>query len=356
MAASSRPRLLAISHEYTLTGAPVCLLHALRRLSGDFDILVASHTDGPLRRHFIESGFHTIVVPNLNRDANYAASLLLSYDAVFANTVIAFPAIHAAHHMKKPSFWYLHEALIVNSYIQMFGQPLVDAFSLASRLLVPCEFSRKLYAPVRQDSAIVRYSIEPMEQIPTEPGAGQTRPLKVLMLGTVIHRKGHDTAVIAMRELRDVNVELTMVGSHPEPQFAAHVQQLAAGMPNIRFAPAVDWSQSLATLAQHDVLIVPSRDEVTPMVILEAMAIGRPVIASSCGGVPEMIEHGVSGLIHRAENHTELAAAIRSLATDESRRASITREAYARVRDLYSQEQQREALLGVIRPHLTTQS
>jgi glycosyltransferase involved in cell wall biosynthesis len=67
-------------------------------------------------------------------------------------------------------------------------------------------------------------------------------------------------------------------------------------------------------------LVVPSRwFEGCPLVILEAMAAGIPVIASNIGGLPELVEHGVTGLLFEPGNAEELAEAMRLLWTDRAR-------------------------------------
>ncbi|MER3417636.1 MAG: hypothetical protein C4343_00570 [Chloroflexota bacterium] len=71
-----------------------------------------------------------------------------------------------------------------------------------------------------------------------------------------------------------------------------------------------------AVTAALDVAVLPSYREAQGLVVLEAMALGRPVIASNVGGIPEMIEDGVSGLLVRPGDPEALAAAIVRLLTD----------------------------------------
>ena len=56
-----------------------------------------------------------------------------------------------------------------------------------------------------------------------------------------------------------------------------------------------------------DVFVLPSLSEGIPMALLEALALGRPVVASRVGGIPEVIQHGVTGLLTTPENEEELA-------------------------------------------------
>jgi glycosyltransferase involved in cell wall biosynthesis len=64
----------------------------------------------------------------------------------------------------------------------------------------------------------------------------------------------------------------------------------------------------------HDVLLVPSTwQETMPRVIQEAMAVGLPTIASSVGGIPEIINHGINGLLFSPGNQTDLAEKVYSI-------------------------------------------
>jgi glycosyltransferase involved in cell wall biosynthesis len=62
-----------------------------------------------------------------------------------------------------------------------------------------------------------------------------------------------------------------------------------------------------------DIFVLPSLNEGIPMVLLEAMALSRPVVASRTGGVPEIIEDGKSGLLVEPGNPMAIAEAIESL-------------------------------------------
>jgi len=60
-------------------------------------------------------------------------------------------------------------------------------------------------------------------------------------------------------------------------------------------------------LGLMDLFVLPSLSEGIPLVLLEALALARPVVATAVGGVPEVIEHGISGLLAAAGKENELA-------------------------------------------------
>jgi glycosyltransferase involved in cell wall biosynthesis len=89
---------------------------------------------------------------------------------------------------------------------------------------------------------------------------------------------------------------------------------------------------------QARLTIIPSLFENFPYTCLEAMSCGCPVIASRVGGLPEMIEEGISGLLFQPDDGEELAKKILLLLADPVRAENMGDEAARRVRQYYSQE------------------
>jgi len=113
-------------------------------------------------------------------------------------------------------------------------------------------------------------------------------------------------------------------------RYMAQLRRDAAGLP-IEFAGWVD--DIPACMAQLDLLLVPSAPhEATTRVILEAFAAGVPVIAFPSGGIPEVVEDGVTGLLARSSE--EMARRAVELLTGDPRRlisvAQAARESWAR--------------------------
>jgi glycosyltransferase involved in cell wall biosynthesis len=85
-----------------------------------------------------------------------------------------------------------------------------------------------------------------------------------------------------------------------------------------------------------DVVTMPSQDEGLPLALLEAMACGRPVVATPVGGIPEVLHDGSAGILVPRQDARALAEAVRSLVDDPVRRADLGAQARARVEERYS--------------------
>jgi glycosyltransferase involved in cell wall biosynthesis len=128
-----------------------------------------------------------------------------------------------------------------------------------------------------------------------------------------------------------------------------HAGSAAAG--RLRELPYVTEAKALAGLyAAMDLCVFPSLWDGMPNAALEAMAAARPVVATAVGGLPEIIEHGVSGFLVAPHALDDFAgAALGVLARPASERARIGAAARARVQCHFTVEAERDAVLAAWR-------
>jgi glycosyltransferase involved in cell wall biosynthesis len=134
----------------------------------------------------------------------------------------------------------------------------------------------------------------------------------VLFVGTFSLHKGVKYLIGAMpRILRQYSdVKLVLVGSGPlEPGLRELVQQLGV-TENVMFVGRRSHDQMPQLLAAADLLVLPSLNEGLPRVVLEAMATGLPIVATSVGGVPELVKDRRTGLLVRPRDEGALADAV----------------------------------------------
>ena len=148
---------------------------------------------------------------------------------------------------------------------------------------------------------------------------------KAVLIGTVgrlVPVKGQAVLLEALRILRQSNhnVTLCIVGDGPlRGDIEAEANRLGLGQSVIFSGHQV---QSYDFINMMDIFVLPSLHEGIPMVLLEAFALKRPVIASRVGGIPEVVSHGHSGMLVSPSNAAELASAIRSLIEDPVKAAA----------------------------------
>ena len=162
-----------------------------------------------------------------------------------------------------------------------------------------------------------------------------------LLIGTVGRLttiKGHEyllkTAQLVLQKRRDV--KFVIVGDGP---LRVGLQNLAAQLritENVAFLGHQDDASSL--MEAMDIFVLPSLHEGIPMAILEAMALGRPVVASRVGGIPEVITDGVHGLLVSAGDPAGIAQACLKLIGDRGFAERCGRAGRVRVAQQFSSD------------------
>lgn len=104
-------------------------------------------------------------------------------------------------------------------------------------------------------------------------------------------------------------------------------------------------------LAALDVLVCPSDHEPFGMVVLEALAAGRPVVASDTGGPSEILEDGKSGLLFRTGDPDALAAALFRVLDDPALARSLVEAGRSRVRDAFDRSRYAREMQEVYERH-----
>jgi glycosyltransferase involved in cell wall biosynthesis len=185
---------------------------------------------------------------------------------------------------------------------------------------------------------VVRAGVDTRLFAPRPPRDGGG-PLRILCVGTLHEVKGQAQLVEACRLLTEAGLDLRcrLVGHGPDRALLAR-RIAAAGLAGrvVLVGPRTR-PQVAAELRATDVLVAPSvptrrgKREGIPVVLMEAMSSGVPVVASALSGIPELVEDGVGGLLVPAGDAQALAGALRRLHGDPALAARLGRAGRARV-------------------------
>lgn len=162
----------------------------------------------------------------------------------------------------------------------------------------------------------------------------QPRPVgehpRLAYVGQLDPIKGVDLLVKAFKsQLPGSSAELRIHGdAKKNPGFASRLRALAEGSPAVSFMGPFERSQVAEVYSAVDAVVVPSIwYENAPVVIAEALAAGKPVIASDLGSIRELVEHEVNGLLFERGNEQALEEAIRRFTRDAALRERLSRGA-----------------------------
>lgn len=337
-------RTLFVSHLSGWGGAEHFLLQLVTRLDRKrFDPVVALPSDGPLRAKLIEAG-----IPIVNYTTSWwvggdqAASRALYEDGldgriaylartmtaehielVVTNTTVSSEGAYAAERLGLPHVWILHE--------------LATRIPALTPLVPPDEFYRTIHKLSRRVFTVSNAMKREIQRHDPDmkidvihngiAGVAECRDMKrderptVLFVGALTEHKGIETFGHAMPLVLASRPETRFVfvgGANPDG-IAWRNRILSSWL-----APHVEFIGPRATLdefyAWADLFAFPSMHDAFPLVVLEAMSAGLPVVAANNGGIPEQVVHGKTGLLVDPTDAQAFASAIVFLLNDDHHR------------------------------------
>jgi phosphatidylinositol alpha-1,6-mannosyltransferase len=174
---------------------------------------------------------------------------------------------------------------------------------------------------------------QPRVRTPNEP----LRVLAVSRLCASDNYKGVDCLIeaVALLRLRGTAVHLDIAGTGEDRQRLESIAQALGVTSIVCFYGSVSDERLHQLYCACDVFALPSKGEGFGIVFLEAMRYGKPCIGGNHGGVPEVIDHGVNGLLVEHGDIEQLAGALSNLAASPAQLAELGRQARDKVASRY---------------------
>lgn len=157
--------------------------------------------------------------------------------------------------------------------------------------------------------------------------------------GEINHNKNHTVAIDAVAEFNSENrtkIFYTIIG---EGELLPEIKEQVAlrGLSEyVHFTGQV--TDPRQYLEAFDMYLIPSRKEGLPYALLEAGAVGLPAIASEVGGIPEVVEHGVSGILTSPDNHISIVVAFSELIQNPDLRTDYADNLKAHIQNRFNLE------------------
>ena len=249
------------------------------------------------------------------RDAvHYCVALTptgLARDVLFIGLLRARGARVIAHIHNVSDFDGLDDSRLLRAALTLIGRWSLTVVVIAAAAVEPLRrigvASQQIALAQRFDSPAVKHH---------EEGVGE---LRVLFAGAYGAAKGLDDLLAALSELRSTEappVRLIIVGGELRLGERARLESIARALglsDTVEFNPPVPAAAMRTYYETSDVVCLPSRREGFPMALLEGMAFGLPPVATNIGGIPELVDDGVSGLLIEPGDIAALATALARL-------------------------------------------
>lgn len=208
----------------------------------------------------------------------------------------------------------------------------------AMRLCAPQDWSKLL---------IVRCALE-LDEMPPKVPHDPASPVRVICVARLSPEKGHFGLLESFAGIlkRGLSAELVLVGDGPQRRaIESRVHELGITA-QVRLAGLLSEADTLSEIARSDIMVLASFMEGLPVVLMEGMACGLPVIATRVAGIPELVIDEANGLLFNPSNWNQLEDRLARLVADEPLRQKLGKAAKAAVSVQHNMRAACEPLVG----------
>ncbi len=222
-------------------------------------------------------------------------------------------------------------------YAEAQVQRILKSYEKVDRFIAPSQFMRSSVTEFQlpKDQVDVIYN-----GIACDALASSNRDQEyVLYIGRLSHEKGVQTLLSAHAEVAE-RIPLVIAGTGPLEK------ELRENYPKAKYLGHVSGGDAQSVIEKAALVVVPSEwYENCPMAVLEAMALGKPVLASEIGGIPELVLHEETGLLFAPGDGHALKEGLLRLMTDAELRKRFGIAARTRAESVFSNRQHNAKLL-----------
>jgi len=306
-----------------------------------------------LRERFWELRFHESTP--LTRAVSYAMNLVdsavftlqlarlarrLECDLIYANhMMVKIMAVVAGAISRRPVV--LHTRTIYSNTLERWLYTSFAALPHVKRIVAVSDAAGANFRAVPRKVRVIRNGV-PLDELPGPASRGALRgelgipadaPV-VGFVGRLVKWKGIDVFLEAAATLAasDPSVRFVVVGDAPVGSAGSGIEGFEEKALRRGLAGRISFTgfrrDAAACVLDFDVLVVPSvRPDPCPRVVLEAMAVGTPVVGSASGGIAETVQDGVTGLLAAPGDAADVAAKVGRILSDEALAEALGREA-----------------------------
>ena len=327
----SKADVLFVSHDLSWSGAPLILFQIAKWCKeAGFFVTAMSPKDGPLREKFREAGIPLVVDPLVVTGHPSFTAFAQEFDCVIASTIFGAPVIRSAGAADIPHLWWIHEGRVAEHYLSK-DSALREALAMADLIVTPDTRSSQVYQPfIDRPVRVLSYGI-PDPSAKVQPALrSETKPIEFLLLGTIEHRKGQQLLLEALRKLSDEVLQKTrfrIVGRAHDPAITEEIKRAGQKSSYLSYEDGVSPDAALALIRDTDVMLCASWDETGPLILMEALALGKPILSSNVGAVAEYLSPEAEGLFFSPGDADALARGIVRMALEPELRDRLSRNA-----------------------------
>ena len=278
-------------------------------------------------------------------------------EVLYGNNSTDLPILAAVRRLRPGlrNVSHIHDMLETDS---MMGKYFMKHHQSLDHIIVPSKANAEYLSGLMKSSVpiTVAYNSVPLAEPDDHPfvreDGVQTSPAgyRIAMVGTISDRKD---PMAFLRILTELQLPFHAVIAGPvmeEPLYRTMKEYIQQKKLPVEFPGTLDRDSLVKLYLSSDLLLLTSKRDSLPNVVLEAMAVGTLVFAKAVGGVPEMIEDGVTGFLYtEKDSEKECARRVeRILRMDQADKQIIRKNASEKVRTVFSEQEKRSRVFRVI--------
>ena len=194
-----------------------------------------------------------------------------------------------------------------------------------------------IFPQLHEKTTVIHNGLDPAEFEGRDRFQLETDGRYILCIAAHNEKKGLDVLLRAFAEIIRVETELKLILAGDGP-LRPQLEDLALSLrlnSHVLFVGSQNRKEIARLLHGCELFILPSRSEPFGIAIIEAMACGKPVVATNIGGIPEIITTGNNGILVEADRPSELAAAVIAVLSDASLKTIIAQNAQTTVNERF---------------------
>lgn len=292
-------------------------------------------------------------------------------DLVYTNALPTPDAALAAWLSGVPHIWHLHEAVCGNQYLRAYlpcllVKLLIRRFS--SRVVFVSDQKAREFSAgrgmheirvIHNGVDLERFSCADTESQDLRADLGLGCDIRIVVtVGIVSSHKGHDTLIEAAEEVLRAIPNVAFIFAGPElddfgDRLRLRIKELGIDEKVIFLGPRGDIPD---ILRQSDLLVLASTQEAFALVLVEAMASGKPVVATRCGGPEEIVVDGITGHLVNVGDVALIAERIKAVLSNLALSKRMGTEGRRRVEEKFSVDTYSKSIQDVIQETYLTHS
>ncbi len=375
-------KILFLSHSSGHTGSPVVLYDIVKNISGsEYKSLTIFPADDGITQLWEDNNIAYKIIKNpeisfkqiginkypwliFNRISYFlklfAVMCKNDFDVIYINSAVNVLGGIIGWILRKKVIWHLHESFMPTGINKIKGGVIgfcsskIIFASPTCKNLIPSKYHSKSEV-IFNGVDIKRFTLPNENSVSLLESFGINKEnILIIFIGYLSKIKGIDTLIESAKILSQKNdrIKFLIVGDTPETskEYGKYIRDLVNDYNlNDRVIFSGFRKDIPELLKISDIFVLPSRNEACPVCLIEAMAAGKPIIATCVGCVEELIDYGKAAIMISPENPEELADKILLLINDKSKCKEISQYAQSRAKDFFDKDIFIKSILSILK-------